>query len=48
MDDKEHHILELYEYYKDLDKQKIRDCPIGKSFWKFISYWEYELESLTS
>lgn len=46
MDDKEHHVLELYEYYKDLSK--IHNCPIAESFRKFISDWERELESLTS
>ena len=46
MDGKEHHVLSLYDYCKD--SSKFRDCPIGKSFRKFISDWERELESLTS
>ena len=46
MNGKEYHVLTLYEYYRDLDK--FRECPILKSFRKFISDWERELESLTS
>lgn len=46
MDSKEHHVLSLYEYYKYLNK--LRECPICKSFRKFKSDWERELESLTS
>ncbi len=46
MDNKEHHVLSLFEYYKDVNN--IRECPILKSFQKFISNWECELESLTS
>ncbi|MCH7558226.1 MAG: hypothetical protein IIB56_12335 [Planctomycetes bacterium] len=46
MDNKEHHVLSLCEYYKDVSKP--RECPIFKSFRKFISDWERELESLTS
>lgn len=47
-DGKEHHILELYEYYKDMnDVKKVSNCPICKNFKKFVSNWERELESLT-
>ena len=46
MNNKKHHVLELYEYYKDSGKKE--DCPIYKSFQKFISDWERELESLIS
>ena len=37
MNGKEHHVLSLYEYCNDLDK--LRNCPICKSFRKFISDW---------
>lgn len=43
---KEYHILELYKYHKDSSKPE--ECPIIKSFNKYISNWEMELESLTS
>jgi len=46
MDNKEHHVLSLCEYYKDANNP--RECPILKTFRKFISDWERELESLTS
>jgi len=46
MNGKQHHVLELYEYHKD--SSKAWNCPIYKSFQKFISDWERELESLTS
>ncbi len=46
MDGKRHHVLDLYEHYKDSGKKE--DCPIYKSFQKFISDWESELNSLTS
>ena len=36
----------LHEYYKDLSTFRL--CPIFKSFLKFTSDWERELESLTS
>jgi hypothetical protein len=46
LNDKKHHVLDLYEYYKDSGKKEA--CPIYKCFQKFISDWESELKSLTS
>lgn len=46
MNGNDYHVLDLYEYYKDSGKKE--DCPIYKSFQKFISDWESELASLTS
>ena len=46
MNGKNHHVLDLYKYYKDSGKKE--DCPVYKSFQKFISDWESELKSLTS
>ncbi len=46
MNGKKYHVLDLYKHYKGSGKKE--DCPIYKSFQKFISDWESELKSLTS
>ncbi len=46
IDNKIYHVIDLYEYYKN--SKNPQECPIGKSFSKFINDWELELESLTS